>query len=206
MRVNGIKNQSFGMNPSDVIRKGLAGEIAKGRNMDEFMGLIKEIYPYRFMTAITEGDKFLWVGATKRFDAMPTTRKFVTIGKKECEIPIVHRKNYMTDAMYKHDKEFYDKRYAEHPVRYEIDDENTGFVKFETFFKDVKGKLFDEIIEPIQAKLKAIKEGYNPKERAYLKIANIFPEYKDIPDMERVSGCARDAALDANWMHQPMTI
>ena len=203
MQINNIRNQSFGMNPSNVLRSGLAQEIVKGRNVDEFMNLIGELYPYRFMNALTEGNKFFWVGATKRFERKPQMLTYIKTETGEKILEPVRREDFNDFYMssYRYYKKEHDRLLAKYPSRVEIKDAGEEFI---TFFKDVKGKLFSEIVEPIVAKLKAIKASYNPTERAYLKIANKFPEYADIPNVDRVKNMANTAAGDANWMNTPI--
>lgn len=74
MQVNSVKTQNFGANPSYAIRKSLAKIQAGGKDITELLGLIKGVYPQKYMTMLEENGKVHAVGLSDVFDITATIK------------------------------------------------------------------------------------------------------------------------------------
>jgi len=176
MKVNSIPKQSFGAIPSVAIRKELVKQITKGKDLDELLGLIKEIYPYKYMTMIQDGEKVHWIGLTDKFDKVPYVERYVRVkGKRVLHTPI-KRSDFLSENTYASFKADEEKWLKTHPLEYVIKD-NDSFI---TLFEKSAGEKFSEITGALTTKLKKLKAAMTPEERAWDKVNSAFDEYIDI--------------------------
>ena len=198
MKVNSVGSTNFKANPSDVVRTCIAQAMTEGRDVDKLVRLMREVHPRKYVTMLKRGEKVHSVGLTDVFDVTAAlSAKSLPEGDKKWNQ--LHREFNKKKNPTKEDMQKFADECQKIKDKYVVPiiEEPGGYI---SLFKDVAGKKFGEIIEPITSALEKIQQGQSPLQRAKDKLDSIFPQYTENMDMEKF----RRMESFQSW-HEPMS-
>ena len=168
MKLQGVKSQSFGLNPSNTLRACIVKAGLEGANIKPLRELIGELYPYRYMEMLGDYKKVHGVNITETCGQVPTIRKVLS--------------PYWQEKYDAHKHRTYGDRWRD----YYLDAEGEKIWEAHAFedvvggtilFKDLKGRKFKDIIETLTSSLKRIKAQQSPLERGLDEFNIGLPQY-----------------------------
>ena len=196
MKVNSVGSTNFKANPSNIVRTCIAKAMTEGQDVNKLVQLMLEVYPKKYVTMLQREQKVYSVGLTDVFDATAAlSEKSLPEGDKKWEQlnrEFNKKKNPTREDMQKFAD---DAQKLREKYIVPVIEEPNGYI---SLFKDVAGKKFNEIIEPITTALEKIQQGQSPLQRAKDKLDSIFPQYSDMEKFRRME-------KEYDW-NQPMTI
>ena len=191
MKVNGINNQSFGLNPSNAVRRCIVKAGLEGADIRPLRKIIGELYPYKYMEMLGDYKKVQGINITDVYGAKPCIEKVLPSEWKSAYDRHTHLNYYDRWNRFWVDEEG-KKIWNEHA----FDDVIGGTV----IYKDLDGKKgFKDIIKTLTAKLKEIRAKQDPMERAMDEFNKGLPEYRYIPSIETMRSISN--VVD---MHRPL--
>ena len=181
MRVEGIKNQSFGINPSNAVRKCMIEAALSGKDIKPFITAMKDIYPYKFMTILGDSKRVQAVGITDSFEALPQ------LGKKLPKKWQPEYEKHLHDTTYWASGRPYPGKYVDYEGSQLFEEHAVPAIlppnideKYIFLFNNLRGKPFVKIIDSLTEKLRKIKAGFTPSEKIANDIEQEFPQYRKI--------------------------
>ena len=180
MKVNGINNQNFGLNPSNAVRRCIVKASLEGANIKPLRKIIGELYPYKYMEMLGDYNKVQGINITDVMGAAPHIEKVLSPKWKS-----------VYDS---HKHPVYGNRWRTHYCDAEgqkIWDEHAfdDVVGDGIVYKDIEGKKgFKDIVEILTSKLEEIRAKQDPLSRALDEFNRGLPEYRYIPSKETIRG------------------
>ena len=169
MKVNGIKSQNFGLNPSNEVRRCIVKAGLEGVDIRPLRKIIGELYPYRYMEMLGDYNKVQGVNITDVCGAHPRITKVLS--------------PKWQNKYNQHKHPVYGDRWRDHYVdqegekiwaKHAFDDVVGGIV----VYKDLKGKKsFKDIIKVLTSKLEEIRAKQDPLSKAMDEFNAGLPEY-----------------------------
>lgn len=168
MKIQEVKNQSFGLNPSNALRTCIVKAGLAGADIKPLRKLIGELYPYRYMEMLGDYNKVQAVHITGTCGNVPRITKVLS--------------PHWQEKYNAHKHPVWGNRWRDHYV----DEEGQKIWKEHAFddvvggnviFKDLKGKNFKDIIGTLTSKLKEIQAQQSPLERGLDEFNRGLPEY-----------------------------
>ena len=192
MKVDNIKTQSFGLNPSDALRTCIVKAGLEGANIKPLRKIIGGLYPYKYMEMLGDYDRVQGINITDVYGAAPKIKKVLPL-KWQAKFDSHKHTNWYSR---RHDV-YVDKEGERIWQEHAFDDVVGGTV----IYKDLEGKKgIKDIIGTLTAKLEEIKAKQDPLSRGLDEFNIGLPEYRRIPELEQMRRIARDA----NWRNIPI--
>ena len=196
MKINSVSRQSFGINPSNLVRACMKDAALSGKDIQPMIKAMKDVYPYKYMTMLGDFKKVQGIGITDVFDAKPF------IDKKLPQKWQAEYDRHLHDSWYymggrqiwsKYADEEGRKIFEEHAVPYVSAPRNGRLL-----FSDIEGKPFMSVINTITMKLQKIKEGFTFEEKIANEIEQQFPAYVDLVTKREAQEISGRAARSIN--------
>ena len=179
MKVNGIRNQNFGVIPSNLIRYRLAQAASSGRDICPLVKAMKSVCPYKYMSMFEERENVHLVGITEAFE--PLLSKGRKLSNKGNEQLAELEKKYNERCLKKAPTLEEIQAHAKDKKRiFEENAENIIYKPrdFITLFEDFKGKKFEDIIDDLTTALTNLKNGQSKSQQTLDSLNSVFPPYK----------------------------
>ena len=183
MKVNSVRNQSFGLNPSKLVRECIVKAKLEGANIDPLRKIIGELYPYKYMEMLGDYNKVQGINITDVYGKRPRIEKVLSPKwQKEFE------KHRHFDYYSRWRDYYYDEEGQKIWDKHAFDDVVGGDIML---YKDLKGKKgFKDIIGTLTTKLEEIRAKQSPFERAMDEFDKGLPEYRHILTKEETDRIA----------------
>ena len=191
MKVNGINNQNFGLNPSIAVRRCIVKAGLEGADIRPLRRIIGELYPYKYMEMLGDYNKVHGINITDVYGAKPCITKV---------LPSEWEKAYDSHKHYDWHSRFHDTWVDEEGQKIWNEHAFDDVVGSTVIYKDLEGKKgFKDIIKTLTTKLEEIRAKQNPMERAMDEFDRGLPEYRYIPSKETMNSIS--SVVD---MHRPL--
>ena len=192
MKINAVNNQSFGVNPSNLVRACMRDAALSGKDIKPLISAMKEVYPYKFMTMLGDFKKVQCIGITDVFDAKPVIDKKLPEKWQAEYNKHLHTHSYNIISgrgSYTFADKDGEKIFEEHAFPYVSVPKN-----YQMLYSDINSKPFMSIIDTITKKLQKIKKGFTFEEKIVNEIEQQFPVYSDFVSPKDAYEIARRAS------------
>lgn len=191
MKVNGINNQNFGLNPSNALRTCIVKAGLEGADIRPLRKIIGELYPYKYMEMLGDYNKVQGINITDFYGAKPRIEKI---------LPQEWQSAYDKHKHHDFYSRFHNTWVDEEGMKIWNEHAHDDVIGGTIIYKDLEGKKgFKDIIKILTSKLEEIRAKQDPMSRAMDEFNRGLPEYRYIPSKETMNSIS--SVVD---MHRPL--